>query len=235
MKCGLIIQDLTPEQARQIIDQLEGDENVHVSASPSMEPMEPSAESTAVHVQQAGRIARSEPAASTTSANDVELDSKGISWDERIHATTKLQTGKGIWKKRRGIDDDLYDTVMSELANQQSSMSKKIAKAEETVGITPPVVPVAAPPVTPTPVPAAPMAQPVAIEPPKRNFEGLMQQMKKLFTEKSITPEYPNSIVARINEGFKPPVAVTTLTDIANDDRMVEYAWMCLDVDKKVA
>jgi len=43
------------------------------------------------------------------------LDAEGTPWDERIHAGTKTMSAKGIWKKKRGVDDEVFDAVMAEL------------------------------------------------------------------------------------------------------------------------
>ena len=49
-------------------------------------------------------------------ANNVELDSEGLPWDNRIHSGAKTFLAKGGgWKKKRGIDPALVDTVESEL------------------------------------------------------------------------------------------------------------------------
>lgn len=45
------------------------------------------------------------PAAPSSPASDVKLDSKGLPWDERIHASTKTTVADGSWKKKKGIND----------------------------------------------------------------------------------------------------------------------------------
>jgi hypothetical protein len=57
--------------------------------------------------------------ASAVMTPDVELDANGIPWDQRIHAKTKTQTVKGVWKRAKGIDDKLFDSVMAELTNAE--------------------------------------------------------------------------------------------------------------------
>jgi len=42
------------------------------------------------------------------------LDDGGYEWDERIHSSNKKKTAKGIWTRRRGIDDSLYNQVIAE-------------------------------------------------------------------------------------------------------------------------
>lgn len=48
-------------------------------------------------------------------AGSIELDADGIPWDERIHASTKTQTGDGKWRKLRGVDEVLFGQVHAEL------------------------------------------------------------------------------------------------------------------------
>lgn len=43
------------------------------------------------------------------------VDSNGLPWDERIHASTKTTTADGAWKKKRGVDDETRAAVEAEL------------------------------------------------------------------------------------------------------------------------
>ena len=46
----------------------------------------------------------------------VELDSAGLPWDARIHAASKMKLAKGGgWKKKRGVDKALVESVEAEL------------------------------------------------------------------------------------------------------------------------
>lgn len=44
-------------------------------------------------------------AAPTPPATGVELDSDGLPWDSRIHASTKTKISSGAWKAKKGIND----------------------------------------------------------------------------------------------------------------------------------
>lgn len=46
---------------------------------------------------------------------DVVLDSKGLPWDERIHAASKDRNGDQSWRKRRKVADADYEKVVAEL------------------------------------------------------------------------------------------------------------------------
>lgn len=46
---------------------------------------------------------------------NAELDKEGLPWDERIHAGTKTKTQKGVWTRKKGLDDKVFDAVVAEL------------------------------------------------------------------------------------------------------------------------
>lgn len=46
---------------------------------------------------------------------EVALDAEGMPWDERIHASTKTQTQKNVWTKRKGVDATVTEAVTAEL------------------------------------------------------------------------------------------------------------------------
>lgn len=48
-------------------------------------------------------------------AGTLELDSKGLPWDGRIHASTKARNKDNSWKMKRGVEDALIAQVESEL------------------------------------------------------------------------------------------------------------------------
>ena len=43
-----------------------------------------------------------------------DVDAEGVRWDERIHSGGKAVTAKGVWKKKRGVSDDLVAQVVAE-------------------------------------------------------------------------------------------------------------------------
>jgi hypothetical protein len=53
---------------------------------------------------------------SVKSVNNVlTLDKEGLPWDERIHSSNHQMTAKGVWQRRRGITDEEYNRVKTEL------------------------------------------------------------------------------------------------------------------------
>jgi len=79
-----------------------------VSLAPSPAPIPPAA-------TPAPEDSAPAAAAPTSPAVGVERDSKGLPWDERIHASTKTKIASGEWKAKRGVDDALVATVEAEL------------------------------------------------------------------------------------------------------------------------
>lgn len=49
-----------------------------------------------------------------------DVDSRGLPWDERIHASTKATNGDGSWRNKRGVDKALLEAVEAELAGSGS-------------------------------------------------------------------------------------------------------------------
>ena len=187
------------------------------------------------------------------SGKTAEVDSGGIVWDERIHSGSKKKNADGKWKLRKNVDENLVKQVEAELLARNAGLGvtapvaqsdlKDIpaflqnqpaanvsASAPATVPATS-VAPVTAPVAAPVAFPAPVMTQP--LPPIARDFAGLMLKISNLFANKLITPDYPNTIVQRVNQGFGTNVA--TLTDVQHDPRMVEYSWQCLEVDGKAA
>ena len=97
----------------------------------------------------------------------VELDSKGLPWDSRIHSQNRAKIADGTWRKGRGVDPTVVATVEAELRQVMGAP----AAAPLAPSVPSPVLP-EAPVTTPTagpassavaapaPPPAAPVVQP---------------------------------------------------------------------------
>lgn len=90
-----------------------------------------------------GAVSSAAPAAS------VELDSKGLPWDERIHASTKSKLASGEWKNKRGVPPERITAVEGELRASLGAAPAPLAVAAAPL---PPVAPIAT-----TQAPAAPV------------------------------------------------------------------------------
>ena len=77
---------------------------------------------------------------------DVELDADGLPWDERINAKSKTKKADGVWKRGKGIDDSLFNSVMVELKAKYSGSTVAAAPPGVAAAAAPPGVAAAAAP-----------------------------------------------------------------------------------------
>ena len=85
----------------------------------------------------------------STTANASDLDASGLPWDERIHSGNREKNaGDGLWRKRRGVAQELVDSVTAELRGTE-------APAAPAVDPTPPASLEPSTPPAPPPPPAA--------------------------------------------------------------------------------
>lgn len=248
MKFSLTISDMTADQVSNTMNAINGTEHVETLTAPVtnvtnvVSPVtgETATIETPTPEAHAEASATINNAMLTAPATDTAVvDTNGFPWDKRIHSGKKADPVNGVkkdgtWKRRKGITDELIQTVEAEL----SVGTVAPVVTTPVPPITPSIIPVAEP-VAPTPpvMPQAP-AQPVAVTPEpviatvtNRDFAGLTMQISKLFSTGQVQPDYPQTIVTRINEAFQ--ASVTTLSAIGDNAKMVDYAWQCLDVDGK--
>ena len=236
MKYGILITDLTADQARTLLNDLGG------TPAPAQTFVQPSAPMAPQTSQQ------DDDDNGAPDANAPSVDATGLPWDERIHAKSKAINKDGTWKSRRGVQPVEVSRVEAELraaVQHQAPAAPPAPQAPMAPAVpawagqapvapqapmapTAPSAPVAPPAPQAAPIPAAPSA-PVA---PVRDFQGLTNQITNLIKAQAIAHNYPQTIVDRINTGFN-ITTVTTLSDIVNEPAMIDYAWQCLDVDGK--
>jgi hypothetical protein len=83
-----------------------------------------------------------------------EVDAAGTPWDERIHASTKTKTAKGIWTKRKGVDDATFAKVMKAITATTAAPAAPNAAPPAVTAVPPPPAPAPiAPAVPPPPAP----------------------------------------------------------------------------------
>ena len=93
------------------------------------------------------------------------VDSAGVSWDERIHASSKATVTDGTWRMKRGVDKAVVDAIMPELLGQQPVAITPPMPVMPTEPMPMPTVEAQPMPVMPTAVcstPAMPMPMPAA-------------------------------------------------------------------------
>lgn len=116
------------------------------------------------------------PVAPTAPASGVELDSKGLPWDERIHSSSKTKVQSGEWKAKRGINDPSFvANVEAELRQLMGEPMGTMDPSSVFGGSEVPAAPVPfVPPAAPLP-PAAPVAPSASADP--MTFEQLMPRI----------------------------------------------------------
>jgi len=186
------------------------------------------------------------------------LDSQGLPWDARIHSSSKKMTAKNVWARRKGVDDALFDAVVAELragAPAAAAPAMPTPNNPIPVGYLAPVpapmaqmpapaVPQAAPmgfPPVPqpqqvanSPVPAqiaTPAAPDVPVAAPVNDISALMMKLQQLFSAGQATPDYINSIVARINGAYQ--INMGSISDAAGHQHLIDYAFQCIAADGK--
>lgn len=86
--------------------------------------------------------------APTDASGAIVLDKNGLPWDKRIHSDPASMTDKGVWRKKRGVDEVAFNAVAAELRAAQPAQ--------------PPLPPAAAAGVTPPPTLGLPALTPPA-------------------------------------------------------------------------
>lgn len=105
----------------------------------------------------------SEPSARLSAG--VELDANGLPWDARIHAGNRAKIADGSWRRRRGVEAELVNTVETELrqlmsqpgAEQLSDPARPMTAVESSEYVAfPSEVPPPPPPAPPAPAEIGP-------------------------------------------------------------------------------
>lgn len=104
-----------------------------------------------------------------SSVAGVDLDAKGLPWDNRIHAGTKRKNADGSWTAKRGVDPALVAQVEAELRQVMGAAPAAPlapAAAFPVQPAAPVTTPTAGPASSAVAVPAPPPAAPVVQPPP---------------------------------------------------------------------
>ncbi len=264
MKMDIVIKDVTPEQASLLAKMLDSQALTKGSTvtitdpnGAAQQPIQRAPLEVVSGVGQHLGYAPSEEQA-PTGAPPSDLDANGFPWNEKIHSGNQQKTAKGVWTRRRGVEDAIVAQVEGELraAGFGVPLSTTISRVEQSLGIQPPAppappsyappasqfmpppytppAPVAAAPVYTPPAPPAyqpPPAAPVYTPPAPIDFNGLMQRISQLFSTQQITPDYLQSLTQRLSQAFNLPV--NAITDIAANPAMIGYAFDMMRADGK--
>lgn len=59
------------------------------------------------------------------------MDSAGLPWDKRIHSSGKTQNKDGTWKKRKGVETEVYEQVLAEISGAPVTPEPTAAPVQE--------------------------------------------------------------------------------------------------------
>lgn len=171
--------------------------------SPSVQHVSPPSIPTATIPKVSGT------AASVPIANDYGVDTKGLPWDERIHAVTQAKLKDGSWRYKRGVEDHQIRAVEQELVEKVKGQQASVMESHPPISH--PVPPAAAipfpnaAPVVPQVLPPAPvLAVAPPLPPPQPALPSahtlvtfkthLVPTLAKLVADKKLTQDYVNSL-----------------------------------------
>lgn len=124
--------------------------------------------------------------------DDIELDADGVVWDERLHASSKLKTSTGVWKKRRTVGGK----------DEESPLEGKIV-------VQPLVIPPPPPQTTIAPPPAVDRVPPI-----NQDFTDFAQRYSASINSGEITQQQFFAVLKQFGLG--------SLTDLAMNLALVK-------------
>ena len=239
MKFTLTITDATEAEIRAFLNKAPSGSNVTVQqpGSPAVPAMPTT---TAIPPSQ---LNDDDDDNGPENTNAPERDTNGIPWDERIHASSKALTDKGVWRKKRGVSDSYYAEVEAELKAAATQPAPAIPAMPEQPAAPAPSMP-AMPEQPPVAAPAMPQMpampeQPAAPAPQQQtlDFNGFMMhlgsKMGALGADGNpiITPDYLAKITGELATAFNRPM--NAITDLSTNPDMIRYAVQLLQRDQK--
>lgn len=172
-------------------------------------------------------------------------DAEGYPYDARIHSDTGSKTEKGLWRKKRGVTDDVWNAVRAELAaarNAAAAVPVPTPAPMPTPAAAPIPAPMptpAAPAPTPVPTPAAPIPAPMPAPAPAPtptpaapvdtppDFQGLMLHISQKMQQGVIDQTYLGQVGAVYGFG-------ANITALATNPDLIAQVWAQFRVDGKL-
>ena len=168
----------------------------------------------------------------------IDFDKEGLPWDERIHSSNHKLTANGVWTRRRGVSDDVYESVKAELLGKWGCVEDNTPHLETTVlapeapvatpvfvPVQQEVAPVVAPtPVAPTPVAPAPVAPaPVApaAMPAHSVFDTFSSKLQYALANKLIEANYMQGLLNGVNAAFG--TAYKGMFEMRDNDNAMQF------------
>lgn len=150
----------------------------------------------------------------------MDFDKEGLPWDERIHSSNHKLTAQGVWQRRRGVTDEVYNTVKAELLGKWGAAEPVTENAPIPEPVQAPVVaPAPVAPAAPAPVQAfvpvqqvqAPVAAPAPVTaqapvapaaPAQSTFETFSSKLQYALANKLIEANYMQGVLNTVNATF---------------------------------
>lgn len=148
----------------------------------------------------------------------MDFDKEGLPWDERIHSSNHKLTAQGVWQRRRGISDEVYNSVKAELlgkweaaepVTENAPIPAPISEPVQTPVVAPaPVAPAAPAPMqafTPVQQPQAPVVAPAPVAPAApapTTFETFSSKLQYALANKLIEANYMQGVLNTVNATF---------------------------------
>jgi len=141
-------------------------------------------------------------------ASEDGLDSRGLPWDKRIHASTKTKKKDGGWKNKKGVEASLITTVENELKDKMQHAANPPAVPLAPVTESTPVVEqpahlhvaptevVTEPTQVVAPAPVMPAGNGHTLDSFKQNFPMVLAS---LISEGKVTQDYINQLKTYFN------------------------------------
>lgn len=160
----------------------------------------------------------------------IDFDKEGLPWDERIHSSNHKLTANGVWTRRRGISDEVYESVKAELLGKWGCVEDNTRHLETTVlapeapVATPVFVPVqqeVAPVVAPAPVqaPVTPIAP--AAMPAQSVFDTFSGKLQYALANKLIEANYMQGLLNDVNAAFG--TAYKGMFEMRDNDNAMQF------------
>lgn len=153
----------------------------------------------------------------------MDFDKEGLPWDERIHSSNHKLTAQGVWMRRRGVSDEVYNAVKAELLGKWEAAEPVTEDAPIPAPVQAPApvapapvqafvpvqqvqapvtaqAPVAAPAPVVAPAPVAPVAAPAA--PAPTTFETFSSKLQYALANKLIEANYMQGVLNTVNATF---------------------------------
>lgn len=155
--------------------------------------------------------AMDEPETETETETDSDgegVDADGLPWDERIHSSSKKKTAKGVWVRRRGLQDAEYEEVKAEITGAEP-VAQPLPQAPQVC-----LPPEATPPLMPA---------------SNNTLQSVLTRIQGAVTKGMLqtNPRFVMDMIANINATYG--TDLKSPTDLAGQEHLIAQAHAFLD------